>query len=213
MQPYRVQRCGPQLAVPLRQYRTRHPAPAHDCLPVQRAQLLSLMPTMAAVLKSIFRAVPAPFLCIADDLPQRCFVCQQAQVLYQAGAAVPKQSATRAHHPEAALSTPPSFARKHVLVVLCSGSGRCSTKTTLHELHLCNSVVSCGVQDAPRVVPRVIVELAPEALVNMLTKAPGASISLLAQLCRQQGFDGLVGERRNPAHISSLKAPLLHLRI
>lgn len=48
-------------------------------------------------------------------------------------------------------------------------------------------------KDAPRVVPRLIVEMAPEALVNMLTKASGASISLLTQLCKQQGFDGLVG--------------------
>eukprot|EP00891_Asterochloris_glomerata_P006107 jgi/Astpho2/6107/Aster-04053 len=50
------------------------------------------------------------------------------------------------------------------------------------------------VQDAPRVVPRLIVEMAPEALVNMLTKASGASISLLTQLCKQQGFDGLVAK-------------------
>lgn len=44
-------------------------------------------------------------------------------------------------------------------------------------------------------VPRLIVEMAPEALVNMLTKPSGASISLLTQLCKQQGFDGLVGKR------------------
>ena len=54
-------------------------------------------------------------------------------------------------------------------------------------------------------VPRLIVELAPDALVNMLTKAPGASISLLTQLCRQQGFDGLVGKRSKPACITFLK--------
>ena len=59
-------------------------------------------------------------------------------------------------------------------------------------------------------VPRVTVELAPDALVNMLTKAPGASISLLSQLCRQQGFDGLVGERSKPACITFLKASMLH---
>ena len=59
----------------------------------------------------------------------------------------------------------------------------------------------------------MIVELAPEALVNMLTKAPGPSISLLTKLCRQQRFDGLVGERSKPACISGLKAVWLHLRV
>ena len=86
-----------------------------------------------------------------------------------------------------------------------------SSKHTLHMAHVQMSGVH-GVQDAPRVVPRVIVELTPEALVNMLTKAPGASISLLTQLCRQQNFDGLVGERSKPACTLFLKASMLHLR-
>lgn len=64
----------------------------------------------------------------------------------------------------------------------------------LHMVHVQLSGAR-DVQDAPRVVPRLIVEMAPEALVNMLTKASGASISLLTQLCKQQGFDGLVGKR------------------
>ena len=83
-----------------------------------------------------------------------------------------------------------------------------ATRVRQDTLHMARVQLICArcVQDAPRVVPRVMVELAPDALVNMLTKAPGASISLLTQLCRQQGFDGLVGERSKPACLTFLKA-------
>ena len=84
-----------------------------------------------------------------------------------------------------------------------------SSKQTLQVAHVHLSGVR-RVQDVPWVVPRVIVELAPEALVTMLTKAPGASISLLTQLCRQQRFDGLVGEHSKPSDNSFLTA-YMHL--
>ena len=101
----------------------------------------------------------------------------------------------------------------------CVAPGRCqcpaaclrvmpSSKQTLQVAHVHLSGVR-RVQDVPRVVPRVIVDLAPDALVTMLTKAPGASISLLTQLCRQQCFDGLVGEHSKPSDNSFLKAYML----
>ena len=55
----------------------------------------------------------------------------------------------------------------------------------------------------PRILPRVVLELAPQQHVDALTGGKSTVIQMLAKEARRQGFDGLVGNLW----------PLLHLQL
>ena len=44
----------------------------------------------------------------------------------------------------------------------------------------------------PKIVPRVVLELAPQQHLELLTDGREAAVKLLAREARRQGFDGLV---------------------